>query len=123
VFGVRLSAIEWLTVIGLILVGLIPFSLLGIVLGHLLSADSVVPAVGGIVTIFSLLGGAYALLVAKSGPLFQIMKALPSYWLVQAGKAAHSGGWPAEGWIVIAAWTVVLAPLAVLVYQRDTNRT
>jgi ABC-2 type transport system permease protein len=51
------------------------------------------------------------------------MKALPSYWLVQAGKSTlGGGGWPAEGWIVIAAWTVVLVPLAVLVYRRDTNR-
>jgi ABC-2 type transport system permease protein len=122
-FGVRLSGTEWLTVIGLVLVALIPFAVLGIVLGHLLSADSVAVAVGGIVTLFSLLGGAYAFLLATSGPLFQIMKALPSYWLVQAGKAARCGGWPAEGWIVIAAWTAVLAPLAVLVYRRDTNRT
>jgi ABC-2 type transport system permease protein len=122
-FGVRLSAVEWLTVLGLLLVGLIPFAVLGIVLGHLLAADSFAVAMGGIVTLFSLLGGVYAFQLATSGPLFQIMKALPSYWLVQAGKAAVGGGvWPAEGWIVIAAWTVVLTPLAVLVYRRDTNR-
>jgi ABC-2 type transport system permease protein len=122
-FGVRLSADEWLTVIGLLLVGLIPFAVLGIVLGHLLRADSVAIAVGGIVTMFSLLGGAYAFLLAKSGPFFQIMKALPSYWLVQAGKAAvGDGSWPAEGWIVIVAWSAALLPLAVLAYRRDTGR-
>ena len=38
--GVRLSAAQWLTVVGLLLVGLIPFAVLGILLGHLLSADS-----------------------------------------------------------------------------------
>lgn len=55
--------------------------------------------------------------------MFEIIKALPSYWLVQAGKTAlHSGGWPAEGWLVIATWTVVLAPLAILAYRRDTKR-
>jgi ABC-2 type transport system permease protein len=94
--------------------------MLGIVLGHLLSSDSFAVAVGGIVM---LMGGAHAFHLATSGPLFQIMKALPSYWLVQAGKSTlGGGGWPAEGWIVIAAWTVVLVPLAVLVYRRDTNR-
>jgi len=121
--GVRLSAIEWVTVIGLILVALIPFTVLGIFLGHVLTADSLAPAIGGIVTLFSILGGAYAFFLAKSGVLFDIMKALPSYWLVQAGKVAFGGGqWPAQGWIVIATWTVVLFPIARLAYQRDSER-
>jgi ABC-2 type transport system permease protein len=121
--GVRLSAGGWLTMVGFLLVGLIPFTVLGILLGHLLSADASAPAVGGIVTLFALLGGVYGFQVAKSGPVLQIIKGLPSYWLVQAGKTALGGsGWPAEGWIVIAAWTLVLVPLAVLAYRRDTRR-
>jgi len=121
--GVRLSATEWVTVVGLLLVGLIPFAVLGILLGHLLNADSSAVAMGGIVTLFALLGGVYGFQIAKSGPMFQVIKAIPSYWLVQAAKAAIGhGGWPAEGWIVIAVWTVLLAALAVLVYQRDTHR-
>src|ERR1022692_4311598 len=95
-FGVRLPAQGWLTVLGLFLVGLIPFAVLG---------------------------GAYGFQVATSGPVFQVIKALPSYWLVQAGKTALGGhDWPAQGWIVIAAWTVVLVPLAGRVYRRDTSR-
>jgi ABC-2 type transport system permease protein len=75
------------------------------------------------VTLFALLGGVYGFEVATSGPVFAVIKALPSYWLVQAGKTALGGhGWPVEGWIVIAAWTVVLVPLAVRVYRRDTSR-
>lgn len=121
--GVRLSAGEWLTVIGLLLVGLIPFAVLGVLLGHLLTADASAPAVGGIVTLFALLGGVYGFQIAKSGAIFEVIKGLPSYWLVQAGKTALAGGgWPAEGWIVIAAWTVALVPLAALVYRRDTSR-
>jgi ABC-2 type transport system permease protein len=121
--GVRLPVQGWLTVLGLFLVGLIPFAVLGILLGHLIAADSSALAVGGIVTLFALLGGVYGFQVASSGPVFQIIKALPSYWLVQAGKTALGGhDWPAEGWIVIAAWTVVLVPLAVRVYRRDTSR-
>ncbi len=123
IMGVRLSAGEWLAVAGLLLVGLIPFVVLGILLGHLVSSEALLPAVGGITTLFAFLGGAYGFLVAKSGPMFDVIRALPSYWLVQAGKAAIGhGGWPAEGWVVIAAWTVVLVPLAVLAYRRDTSR-
>jgi ABC-2 type transport system permease protein len=121
--GARLTAGGWLTMVGLLLVGLIPFAVLGILLGHLLGADASAPAVAGIVTLFALLGGVYGFQVATSGPLFEIIKGLPSYWLVQAGKTALGGhGWPAEGWIVIAAWTLVLVPIAALVYRRDTGR-
>jgi ABC-2 type transport system permease protein len=123
ILGVRLSAGEWLTVVGLLLAGLIPFAVLGIIIGHLISTDATAPAVGGIVTLFCLLGGVYGFQIARSGPMLQIIKGLPSYWLVQAGKAAlGGGGWPAEGWIVIAVWTAVLLPLAVLAYRRDTSR-
>jgi ABC-2 type transport system permease protein len=123
VLGVRLSAGEWLTMVGLLIAGLIPFAVLGIAIGHVISSDSTAPAVGGIVTLFCLLGGVYGFQIAHSGPMLQIIKALPSYWLVQAGKAAHGGGgWPAQGWIVIAVWTLALVPLAVLAYRRDTSR-
>jgi ABC-2 type transport system permease protein len=121
-YGVRLSAAQWLTMTGLLLVGLIPFAVLGILLGHLLTPDSIGPAIGGATSLLALLGGAYGPLVT-SGVLFTIVKFLPSYWLVQAGKTAlGGGGWPAEAWIVIAVWTVVLARIATRVYQRDTAR-
>ncbi len=122
--GVRLSAGEWLTVIGLLLIGLVPFTVLGVLLGHLVGPDASAPAVGGIVTLFCLLGGVYGFQIAKSGAVFEVIKALPSYWLVQAGKTALGGGsWPAEGWIVIAVWTAVLTLVAVLVYRRDKMNT
>jgi len=121
--GVRLSAGEWLTMIGLMVVGLVPIAVFGILLGHVVTPDSLAPAVGGAIMLLALLGGAYGFLLATSGAVFDLIKAFPSYWLVQAGKTALGGsGWPAEGWIVIAAWTAVLAPLAVLVYRRDTSR-
>ncbi len=121
--GVRLDATQWLKLTGLLLVGLAPFVLIGLVFGYLLAVDALVPALGGTVILFALLGGVFGFQLAKSGPLFDFMKALPSYWLVQAGKATVvGGGWPAEAWIVIAAWTVVLIPVAGLTYRRSTSR-
>ena len=121
--GVRLGATQWLEMTGLILAGLAPFVAIGFVLGHLLSVDALTPALGGIVVLFALFGGVFGFQLATSGPMFQFMKGLPSYWLVQAGKtAAGSGSWPAEGWIVIAVWAVVLVPLAALAYRRAASR-
>jgi len=122
--GVRLPAREWLIVTGLLLVGLIPFTILGILIGHLVGSDVSAPAVAGIVTLFALLGGVYGFQIARSGAVFQLVRTLPSYWLVQADQTAAGGGsWPPEGWIVIAAWTVALTLVAALAYGRGTSRT
>jgi ABC-2 type transport system permease protein len=122
--GVRLAASQWLEMSGLILAGLVPFIVIGFILGFVMSVDALTPALGGIVVLFSLFGGVYGFELAKSGPLFDVMKALPSSWLVQAGKTVVSGtgGWPAQAWIVIAAWTVILVPLAGLAYRRASAR-
>jgi ABC-2 type transport system permease protein len=95
---------------------------LGVLVGHLLTVDSIGPAMGGITALFALLGGAWGPL-ANSGALHEIAQLLPSYWLVQAGRSAVDGSdWPLRGWLVIGIWTAVLTGLAVRVYRRDTNR-
>lgn len=121
--GARLTPAHWLEVGGLLLVGIVPFVLIGLALGHLLPADALLIGTGGTVIVFCLLGGAYGFLIAKSGAMFEVIKALPSYWLVQAGKVGLGGhSWPAEAWIVLAIWTVVLVPITVFIYKRDTSR-
>jgi ABC-2 type transport system permease protein len=122
VLGVSLSAGNWLAMTGLILVGLIPFAALGVALGHMLTPDSIGPAMGGGISLLSLLGGAYFPL-GNHGFLHDLAQFIPSYWLIQAshvGVGAH--GWSATGWIVMAAWTVALSLLAVRAYRRDTGR-
>jgi len=121
--GVRLGATQWLEMAGLLLVGLAPFVVIGLVLGYLLPGDAVAPAFAGVVVLFALLGGVFGFQLATSGPMFDVMKGLPSYWLVQAGKTAlGGGGWPAEAWIVVAVWTIVLIPVAALAYRRSAIR-
>jgi ABC-2 type transport system permease protein len=56
--GVRLSAQNWIETIGLLLIGMLPFAALGILLGHLLTVDSLGPAVGGLTALLSVLGWA-----------------------------------------------------------------
>lgn len=120
--GVRLGAAQWLEMAGLLLVGLPPFVLMGLILGHLIAGDTLAPAVAGLVMLFALFGGAYGAFF-DSGAMLTVVKLIPSFWLVQAGKAAlRHRDWPAEGWIVVAAWTAALVPVAVVAYRRDTAR-
>lgn len=119
--GVQLSVAQWFEMSGLLLVGVVPFVAMGIALGHVVTPDSLMPAVGGAVVFFALFGGAYGDFF--KGGLLTIVKLLPSFWLVQAGKAALVfGRWPLEGWVVVAVWTAVLVPLAALAYRHDTGR-
>ena len=121
ILGVRLSAHEWLAMTGLMLVGLVPFGALAIFFGHILTIDTIGPAIGGSVAVLGLLGGTW--FPITSGALYDIARGLPSYWLVQASHVAvGGGGWGATGWAVVAGWSVVLALLAARAYRRDTAR-
>ena len=120
--GVSLGAGRWLEMTGLLLVGLVPFAALGILLGHLLTADSIGPVVGGLVSLLALVSGSWFPL-GSHGFLHDIAQFLPSYWLVRASHVSLGGqAWTAGGWVVVAAWTLVLAILARYAYLRDTAR-
>jgi ABC-2 type transport system permease protein len=121
--GVRLSATQWLELTGLLLAGIAPFVVMGLILGYLVPVDALTPALGGLVVLFALFGGVYGFQLASSGPLFDVMKGLPSYWLVQAGKTALGGAdWPAQAWLVLAAWVAVLVPAAVVAFRRSATK-
>jgi len=122
VLGVRLSGGEWVRMTSLILVGLVPFTALGILFGHLLSPDSIGPALGGTTALLALLGGVW-FPIGASGAMHDLAQALPSYWLVQAAHVGTGGsGWGPRGWLVIAIWSLGGAWLARRAYQRDTKR-
>lgn len=121
--GVRLPAGRWLEMTGLILLGLIPFAALGILIGHLVSADSIGPALGGTTALLAFLGGVWFPL-GKGGVLLAIGQALPSYWLVQAARVGGGGsGWGLHGWAVLAAWSTAAGLLARHACLKDTKKT
>jgi ABC-2 type transport system permease protein len=120
--GVSLSAGDWVKMTLLILVCLIPFAVLGIAIGHMLTPESIGPAMGGGVALLAFLGGTW-FPIPHHGFLHDVGQLLPSYWLVQASHIAL-GGQPlgAKAWVVLFAWTAVLAVLARRAYRRDTGR-
>jgi ABC-2 type transport system permease protein len=120
--GVSLPAGDWVRMTLLILVGLVPFAAGGILIGHLVTSDSVGPVMGGVTSLLALVSGTWFPL-GHTGFLYHLALYLPSYWIVQAGPVALLGhGWPTRGWIVIGVWTAVLVVLALKAYRRDTQR-
>ena len=121
--GVHLDFVNWLEGVGLVLIALIPFTALGIMLGHLIRADAIGPTIGLGVSFFAILGGAYFPLGGNHGVLHDIVCAIPSYWLVQAGQTGIGGrSWTWVAWLVIVGWSIALIAAATWAYRRDTQR-
>ncbi|MBV8065470.1 MAG: ABC transporter permease [Actinobacteria bacterium] len=120
--GVRLDAGNWVKMTWFILIGLIPFAALGIFIGHVITSESIGPALGGSTALLAFLGGVWFPL-GNHGALHVIGQGLPSYWLVQAAHIGLGGsGWGTKGWVVIAAWTIGATILARRAYVRDTKK-
>lgn len=118
--GVSLSAHNWLEMTGLIIVALLPFGALAIVLGQLMTVESIGPITGGLISLLAIVSGTW---FPVKGFLHDIGQWLPSYWLVQAGKVTLEGhSWGVQGWAVVIGWTIILGALALLVYRRDVGR-
>ncbi len=121
-YGVRLSAVDWLTMTGLFLAGLFPFAIIGVMLGHLLKPDSMGPVTGGVATLFLLVGGGFGN-IGGTGIVHRLFELIPSYWLIRAGAVTLGGSpWTLEGWAVVLIWSAAFAILARIVYLRDTAR-
>ncbi|MBX6371136.1 MAG: ABC transporter permease [Acidothermus sp.] len=120
--GVSLPFPAVFGMVGLVLVALIPFAALGILLGHLLTPETMGPVAGFGVAVLAFLGGAWGP-IGGGGLLHHVSQAIPTYWLVQAGRLLlGQHAWSATGWFVVAAWSVVLSVLAGRAYLRDTRR-
>lgn len=121
--GVRLPAATWAEAGGWSLLALAPFVALGIWLGHRLTIDVLGPLSGALFTVLGILGGVWFPVDQLPSGLEGFAKALPSYWLAQAGREPLAGtwiGWP--GVSILALWTAVFALLAARAYRRDTAR-
>lgn len=121
--GVSMPAGRWIEMTWLILVGLVPFAALGVLIGHMVTADSVGPAIGGTTALFAFLGGSW-FPITGGGFFEHLARDLPSYWVVQASRAGLGvqHPWGSQGWAVIAIWTVAAVLLAARAYRRDTQR-
>jgi ABC-2 type transport system permease protein len=121
-FGVRLPAHEWVHMTYLMLIALVPFGAMGVLIGLLVSSDSIGPVMGGSTALFAFLGGTW-FPITGGGVQHGIAEDLPSVGLVQATHVSLGGsGWSARAWIVLVAWTAAAVAVAARAYRRDTAR-
>lgn len=119
--GVHLPAGRWVALIALLLVGSLPFALLGLLLGLTLKGKT---AQVGIVVLFFGLAAVGGLIGAGTLPgiLESLRHYIPTYTLAQAGFSVLGGQAPGAGGLtVLAGWTVVAAVAVLMRWRRESH--
>jgi len=121
--GVELSATGWLGTGLAVWLGLIPFAVLGLVIGFAGTVDTVQPISMITYLGLSILGGLWFPVEQFPEFLQDVAKVTPSYWLGELGRSVLGGyGVPTTAVLVLAAWTVVLGALGALAYRRSGTK-
>jgi ABC-2 type transport system permease protein len=121
---VDLSALQWVEVVGLGWISVLPLAVVGVGIGYLASGDSAQAVNGGLVMLMALFGGLW-FPIDDSAPqwLQSVAHAMPTYWITTITRAPISHQWPAVGgWFVLLAWALVAARVAARRYAVDDLR-
>lgn len=121
--GVDLDAGQWLTVTLGVWIAVIPFAVLGIMVGQLATADSLQPIVSGLMMVLGLAGGMWIPAQVVPDWMLHVMKFTPTYWLREIGQSAfaphaHLGTAAA----VLVGYAAVAGLLAARRYATDSAR-
>lgn len=117
--GVRLDAGQWVQVLLQLWLGVIPFALLGLAIGHAATARTL-PLFNMLAYLaMSVIGGLWMPIWVFPGWLQAIGKLLPTHayqdmsWRIVAGEPPSVGNLA-----VLAAWLVIFGALAAMAYRR-----
>ena len=120
---VHLSAGQWVGTGLAVWLGLIPFAVLGLVIGFAGTVDTVQPISMITYLGLSILGGLWFPVEAFPAFLQSVAKLTPSYWLADLGRSVLAGqGVPVDAVLVLAAWTLVLGAVGVWAYRRSGTK-
>lgn len=117
--GVELPFATWFAVGGVALLVLIPFVVMGLVIGLWLKPSAANPATTFVMLAMAMLGGMWVPLDIMPEFMQNLGTALPSYWAVEFSKLPVSGEpVPGKGLLVLGAWLLAMVVLGVLGYRR-----
>lgn len=118
-----LSAGSWMLAALGIWCGVIPFALLGILIGQFAKPEFAQPLFMAVFMGMAVLGGLWIPLEIFPAWVANVAQAVPSYWLNRVGQlGALQSGDALTPALVLTAWTVALGALIVWRYRRDAAR-
>jgi ABC-2 type transport system permease protein len=119
--GLRLPPGRWLLAVAALWLAAVPFALLGLGLGYLLSREVVGPATTVVWLVLAIAGGLMVSVDTFPAWLRPISYALPSYRYAELGWQAVGGsGSPVAPVAILAAWTVAFGGFAAWAYRRSS---
>jgi ABC-2 type transport system permease protein len=117
--GVHLGLGTWVALLAVLWAGSVVFVALGLLIGLSLEEKAAGGAIGIVGTILAALGGLWWPVEMFPGWMQTLAHTLPSYWYAELGRDVAAGAAPSgQAVLVLAAFTVGFAVLAVLVAQR-----
>lgn len=118
--GVTATAGQWLASLGLLWLGLLPMTVLGMVVGVWVKAEAVQAVTTMLLLALSLLGGLWFPVDAMPPVMQAVAPVLPTYWLGELGRFPFlpEASFPWGGIWVLLAWSAVLTVLGALGYRR-----
>jgi ABC-2 type transport system permease protein len=119
----HLTASSWAAVGAGLVLGGIPFVLLGIAVGYWLSPRGALPAANILYLVLSFLGGLWTTPEHLPSSLAEISPFVPTRQFGNVLWGAVEGHlWRPRDWLLLGAWTVAFAILATWGYRRDEGR-
>jgi ABC-2 type transport system permease protein len=119
-----LPLMNWLTAGLGLWCGVIPFALLGILIGQFAKPEFAQPLFMAVFMGMAVLGGLWVPLQIFPAWVANVAQIVPSYWLNRIGQmGAHQNGDVLAPALVLLGWTVVLGAFIIWRYRRDAARS
>ena len=122
VHGVSFDAGQWIAMLALLWVGVVPVAALGMAIGYATGADAAFGVIYGLYTVMAALGGLWMPLSMLPQGLQTIGKLLPSYraadlgWRIASGRALD-----VSSVLILLAWAIIFSLLALFFSGRVTR--
>lgn len=124
--GVSFAAVEWLRLLGALLLGVFPFAALGMFVGYLFGPNSAPMVLNLVYMPMAFASGLWMPITILPQVIQDIAQYLPSFHYAQLALSAIGAeqlGNPGTHYLVLAGYTVVFLALAVWAYWRDEGQT
>ncbi|MEU1972062.1 ABC transporter permease [Microbacterium sp. NPDC019599] len=118
--GVTATVGQWAASLGLLWLGLLPMTVLGMVVGVWIKAEAVQAVTTMLLLALSLLGGLWFPVDAMPPAMQAVAPIFPTYWLGELGRFPFlpEASFPWGGIWALLAWSAVLTVLGALGYRR-----
>jgi ABC-2 type transport system permease protein len=119
----HLASWGWASLVVILVIGAVPFGFLGIALGYWTSPRGALPIANVLYLLLAFAGGLWTTPARLPSAVAAVSPLVPTRQFGDVLRGAAEGRlWQPHEWLVLTAWGVAFAALAVWGYSRDEGR-